>query len=658
MKHTQFTQTKTFLDNVFVLYGTTNAEFTLTSIEGNLLDNIDIEPNLLIGQDFMDLVFWQTDSLNVESLRNVLQTALKKGFSRASIQFRVNAHKNLYLELNISVNKDENDSVKDLFFCATDVSSKVHEVEFYKKRSEHFLYAAENAGIGLWFWDLVKDEIFSTPRCNELLNLSPYDILTFEHFLNTLHPDDRKDVEEKLVDSQQREIEYDVEYRIIHSDGNIQWVEAKGKTFFDENSFALSMMGSVRRITDQKMAYEELEKIYEMERKARDEAIQANKAKDYFLALVSHELRSPLNSILGWTQILSKKKVDEETQHKAIETIARSARSQAKLIEDLVDSARVTSGKMKLELHNVNLFEVVKQAISSHHPNAQEKGIDLKFTYNSENVEIYGDLVRLQQIFINLLTNSIKFTEENDEITVDLFADDDQVFVSVKDTGQGISEKDLPNIFNPFAQGDNKTTREKSGLGLGLSIARILTEKQQGSISVESEGIGKGATFTVTFPIYFSETNEQHISNENKSIFGNNDGILQNINILVVEDDEDSRNVLELFLEQIGASVISAESVQTALEALNNFENNFDVIVSDLAMPIEDGYSLLKKVRNSTDFNGIPAIALSAFTANDNKLKAFEVGFQKYHTKPFEPDILAEEIFEVVKNKRQESECK
>lgn len=647
MNYLKLLRSEEVLENVFAIYGTINSEQFILGINGKLLKLIDIEPDLLIGQKFIDLVFWQTDALNVENLKNAFKVVLEKGFANTSLKFRINAKKTRHIDLNLSVNSDEKNSVEEIFFCATDITARVREVEFFKERSEHFLYAAEKAGIGLWFWDLINDEIFSTPRCNELLDLAPYDILTYEHFLNTLHPDDRTNVETKLLDSQKREKEYNVEYRVIHSDGNIQWVSAKGNTFFDENLQAISMMGSVRRITDEKMASEELEKIYAMEKRAREEAIKANKAKDYFLALVSHELRSPLNSILGWTQILAKKKVDEKTFNKAIETIERSARSQAKLIDDLVDSARVTSGKLKLELRPVNLHEVIKQVISSHQPTAANKSITLEYLSNTEQVEIYGDLIRLQQIFINLLTNAIKFTSADGHISVNLIVDIKQVTVIIKDTGQGINENDLPYIFDRFAQGDNKTTIEKKGLGLGLSIARILTEKQKGKISAESEGLGKGATFKVTFPLYLEgderNTNEiiedQNISNE---------GILNNLNILVVEDDDDSRNVLELYLEQIGANVISAESVITALEKLNMSEYKFDVIVSDLAMPDEDGYSLIKKVRQSSVYGHIPAIALSAFTARDNKQKAFELGFQKYHTKPFEPDILVKEIIEVI----------
>ncbi len=650
MKQPKLLRSDSMFKNVFAFYGTLNDELILTNVAGSILDSVETDAELLIGQHFAELNFWQTNSLNVVNLKNSLQAAVEKGFARTSLSFKINPKKFRYFELNVSVNTDQNNLFKDIFFCAFDVTKRVREVEFYKERSEHFLYAADNAEIGLWFWDLKSREIFSTPRFNEFFGLSPHDIFNYDRFLKVLHPEDVAEVEQKIEESQTNDSTYKVEYRVIHPDGNIQWISARGRTIFDKNNQPITMMGSVRGITDEKIAADELSNIYLLEKKAREEAIQANKAKDYFLALVSHELRSPLNSILGWTQILLKKKVDKETTDKAIQTIERSARSQAKLIEDLVDSARVTSGKLKLELSPVNLFEVVKQAVSSQLPAAQTKNIELAFNYDKEIIEVFGDLLRLQQIFINLISNSIKFTPDNGAVSVHVVTDEKEVFITIEDNGQGISAEDLPFIFNRFAQAEGSTKREETGLGLGLSIARILTEKQKGSIEVKSEGIGQGAEFTIKFPLHFGEIDiddEEYVNDENYS----GEGLLNNISILVVEDDEDSRNVLEIYLEQIGAKVITAESANAAVNILNSPETAFDIIISDLAMPEEDGYSLMEKVRNSTKHAKTPSIALSAFTAQANRTKAYESGFQKYHTKPFEPDLLVEEIIELVKQK-------
>jgi CheY-like chemotaxis protein len=414
------------------------------------------------------------------------------------------------------------------------------------------------------------------------------------------------------------------------------------------------MMGVIRKITEQKIAEEDLSRVYDREKRARDEAEEANRAKDFFLAFVSHELRSPLNAILGWSKILLSKKVDEETQTNALETIERSARAQAQLINDLVDSARITSGKLRLEFHPVNLYEILKTAFHSQKPSAEGKNINLQFQSESEEVPVFADAGRLQQVFNNLISNALKFTPENGTIFVGAETTQDFAKVTIRDNGQGISPESLPNIFRQFSQGNENDLRDKGGLGLGLSIVKILVEKHNGTVQADSAGIGQGSTFTVLLPLI--KVNQLESENEEDSdTEPGSEKPLRKIKILLVEDDDDSREVLGLFLEQCGARVQTAESTKTAMNLLENSVNDLpDVIISDLAMPDEDGYSFISRIRKLPQQNGgdISAIALSAFATKENKDKAFELGFQKYNTKPFEPDLLIEEILSLVKNKR------
>lgn len=324
----------------------------------------------------------------------------------------------------------------------------------------------------------------------------------------------------------------------------------------------LSMMGVVRKITEKKIAKDDLTKVNESVRKARDEAEEANRAKDYFLAIVSHELRSPLNAILGWSKILLTKEVDEATRQNALETIERSAKSQAKLIEDLVDSSRIASGKLRLELRPVELCEIVQNVVNSQKPIAEAKNLQLDLEAAEQSGEVFGDSVRLQQVFTNLLTNALKFTPEGGKVSIIYEANKSTAKISVRDTGQGISPKVLPTIFRQFAQGDEKMSRDKSGLGLGLAIVKTLVEKHGGSITAESAGLGKGAKFTVILPLL---ANEAAKSETNGSVAETDESLLLNgIKVLVVEDDQDSREVLQLFLEQSGAQVESAESASEA----------------------------------------------------------------------------------------------
>jgi PAS domain S-box-containing protein len=555
---------------------------------------------------------------------------------------------------------NEDGETAKIHFCAFDVTPRAREVEFYKDRSEQFLYAAENAEIGLWFWDFGKGEIYTTPKCNEFFGLAPSEIITPDYFLDAIHPEDRKRVAEELETSQTTDEIYESEFRVICPDGSVQWVVVRGKTYFDRNNAPLNMMGVVRQITDRKRADEELKRIYELEKKARDEAEEANRAKDYFLAIVSHELRSPLNSILGWAKILLTKEVDDATRRNALETIERSAKAQAKLIEDLVDMARVASGKLRLELRPINLFDVVSAVYNQQKPLAEAKNIRLEFESNSDRAEVFADSIRLQQVFTNLLNNALKFTPEGGAVKIEMTTDANKVEVNITDSGQGIAPEFLPNIFRQFAQASEKTSRDKSGLGLGLSIAKTLVEKHNGFICAQSEGVGRGATFTVAFPLHApnaAAAGKESNNEKPSAALETNSSKLKNIRILLVEDDQDSRDVLTLYLEQCGAQIRGAGTAEEAMQYLAsaNGTGAFDIIVSDLAMPFEDGYSFLQRVRKLPEDKGgrLPALALSAFTTAENKERAFKVGFQDYHTKPFDPDLLISQIAELVKKNKE-----
>jgi PAS domain S-box-containing protein len=634
----------------FTFYGVLSPEGYLLNLEGNVFKDALVEPELLIGHKFSETVFWQCAPFIPQVLQNNIEEAAKGTKSKSELDFRVNSQKVITIELNLIPQFNELGTVKEIFFFAFDITEKVREINYYKDRSEHLLYAAESAEIGLWFWDLTKDEIFSTPKCNEFYELPPHEIFTYEYFINFLHPEDREKVISELREAQVSDREFKVQYRVINSDGSIQWLTLRGKPFYDAEKNPVSMMGVVRKITERILATDELAKINENVRKARDEAEEANRAKDYFLAIVSHELRSPLNAILGWAKILLTKEVDEVTRKSALETIERSAKSQAKLIEDLVDSSRIASGKLRLELCPVNLQEIVQNVFDSQKPAADSKQIQLELISNTESAQIYGDSVRLQQVFTNLLTNALKFTPEGGNVLINFESDSKIATISIQDNGQGISPESLPGIFKQFAQADEQVTRDKSGLGLGLAIVKTLVEKHSGNIKAESAGLGQGAKFTVTLPL-LAVTNktpeiQENVDNQDQQL------LLNGIKVLVVEDDHDSREVLQLFLEQSGAKVESAESASEAWKLLTETEDQIpDIIVSDLAMPVEDGYSFISRVRhvNRGVIKEIPAMALSAFASAENKAKALACGFQLYHTKPFEPDGIVKDILLLVK---------
>jgi signal transduction histidine kinase/ActR/RegA family two-component response regulator len=649
MKFELSPQTEEVFRDAFAFYGVLSPEGFLLDLKGEVFKEASLEPDLLVGHRFSETVFWQSAPHVPDLLQNVIEEAAKGKKSKTELEFRVKAQTINTIELNLIPQQDETETVKEIFFYAKDLTDKVKEVNFHKDRAEHLLYAAESADIGLWFWDLTKDEIFSTPKCNEFYELPPHELFTYDYFISSLHDEDRDRIVNELREAQVHGTEFNVQYRVIYSDQSVQWLSLRGKTFYDTEQNPVSMMGVVRKITENKLAAEELARINENVRKARDEAEEANRAKDYFLAIVSHELRSPLNAILGWAKILLTKEVDEKTHRNALETIERSAKAQAKLIEDLVDSSRIASGKLRLELRPVNLHEIVRNVFNSQKPVAESRNIELEFESNDKSAEVFGDSVRLQQVFTNLLTNALKFTPESGKVSIRCETGQNTAKISVKDNGQGISPEYLPKIFRQFAQADENVSRDKSGLGLGLAIVKTLVEKHGGKINVQSAGLGQGATFTVTLPLLKVEAKNPE-ANEDASQAESQ--LLDGIRVLVVEDDQDSREVLQLLLEQSGAKVESAESAAEAWKLLTASDEEVpDIIVSDLAMPVEDGYSFISRLRHldKGEVKEIPAMALSAFASAENKAKAYECGFQLYHTKPFEPDGIVKDILLLVK---------
>jgi PAS domain S-box-containing protein len=372
----------------------------------------------------------------------------------------------------------------------------------------------------------------------------------------------------------------------------------------------------------------------ERERVTRNEYEDASRSKDEFIALVSHELRSPLNAILGWTRILRQGRPEEELYQRATEIIERSARMQSQLIEDLMDTARIVRGKLKLEVHPVNLAPLIEKAMDVVRPAADAKGIALEASLDREADQITGDPDRLQQVVWNLLSNAVKFTSEGGRVEVRLGRVDPCIQISVSDTGCGISAEFMPYLFERYRQADASGARRKGGLGLGLTLVRQLVEMHGGSVMAESEGEGKGATFIVKLPvraIYTSETERQPLAGvQTRSLDG--------VRAAVVDDEANARELITSVLESYGAQVTAFASAGEAFEMLTSARRP-DVLVCDLAMPGEDGFSLIHKLREwEKAHDGVlPAIALTAFGRVEDRTRALYAGFQMHISKPVEP---------------------
>lgn len=393
------------------------------------------------------------------------------------------------------------------------------------------------------------------------------------------------------------------------------------------------------------------------EQEARQTAETFNRIKDEFLATVSHELRTPLNAILGWSTMLRAGKISGEQANRAVETVERSARAQAQLIDDLLDISRIITGKLRLEVASLDLSDVITSAVDAMRPAADAKNIRLQMTLDSTAGLISGDANRLQQVVWNLVSNAVKFTPRDGRVQIRLERINSHVEIIVSDTGKGIEADFLPFIFDRFRQADQTTTRQYGGLGLGLSIVRQLVEMHGGTIHAESAGEDKGSTFVVKLPrlvaLYTAkgDTGELiHISNtEKKKTDPENSQKLRGVNILVVDDEPDSRELLKVVLMQSGANVMTAASTAEAFQKLA--VNRYDLLVSDIGMPNEDGYEFIEKLRRQpADKNGrIAAIALTAYARVEDRVRALNAGFQTHIAKPVEPAELTAVAVSLVK---------
>jgi signal transduction histidine kinase/ActR/RegA family two-component response regulator len=372
------------------------------------------------------------------------------------------------------------------------------------------------------------------------------------------------------------------------------------------------------------------------EQAARAAAEEANKLKDQFLAVVSHELRTPLSAILGWSEMLTKRGIDDALRSRAVQGIGQSARRQAQLIEDLLDVARITSGKLRLERTFLDLHKTIRDAVEIVQPAAKAKRIHIRVDLDEACGEVYGDPARLQQVAVNLVSNAIKFTPEGGAVHVILRPGSEHVELVVADTGKGIAPEFLPWVFEAFRQGDASTTRAHAGLGLGLSIVKTLVQAHNGSVRADSNGEGRGATFTVRLPVASGAERRQpamrrrHLPHSarrpNMSLKG--------LSVLLVDDDEHSLEVIGALLERSHAVVLSASSAAQAIELLRR--RHVDVLLADIGMPREDGFDLIRQVRAlpSPRVASIPAAALTAFARDEDRRAAFAAGFQLHLAKP------------------------
>ena len=404
-----------------------------------------------------------------------------------------------------------------------------------------------------------------------------------------------------------------------------------------------------RQLEEQRSALErhavELERT--VEERTR-ELRRANDLKDQFLAMVSHELRSPLGAIRMWASLLRSGKLDPERRGRALEAIERSAVMQAKLVEDLLDVSRIVTGKLVLELRPVDLAEVAEAALDAVRTEAEAREVELEPVFELSGGHVEGDPARLQQVLWNLLSNAVKFSRPRGRVVLRVARAGSEAVVSVRDEGEGIEAEFLPHVFERFRQADNTRTRTHGGLGLGLALVHHLVVLHGGAVSAESDGSGRGATFTVTLPLVEGRAAAKDVVALRPAPRGEREraaATLEGVRVLVVDDDPDARESVVTVLEQAGASVRAVASAADAVEALEREPS--DVLLSDIAMPGVDGYTLLGRARARLRGRELPAAALTAYAGAEDRRRALAAGFQAHLAKPVDPAQLLAVVAEL-----------
>lgn len=649
-----------------------------------------------------------------EFLNNL--TATMQGQGLAGIETQRQRKDSTLIDVQIwSASVDEAQAGISCLSVVADISDRKRTEAALRESEERLRMALDAGKAGVWDWDILKNQITWSERIYEFHGLTPETFGgTMEEFSNLIHPDDRDHVFAKVEQALKNQASYQVEFRALHPDGMVRWLSTSGQVFY-HNQQPIRMLGATLDITHRKQAEAEREDLLQREREFREAAEAANRIKDEFLAVLSHELRSPLNPILGWTRLLRTRSFDAQATDRALEIIERNAKLQTQLIEDLLDVSRILRGKLSLNISPVDLITTIESVLETVQLSVEAKAIDLQFKvcgsvrlslgksvkldrsadeHNVEKVDecrgtsadnqeflkpliqMMGDSTRLQQIIWNLLSNAIKFTPTGGQIEVkldrvecsglsspledltqnaQLKTQNLQTYaqITVTDTGQGISSEFLPHVFEYFRQADSSTTRQFGGLGLGLAIVRHLVELHGGTVSAESPGNGLGASFFVTLPLRDGENGRTGETEETSgSIASFLDRPLKGVQILVVDDEADIRDLIRFVLSEQEATVRVATSATEALEIFS--QSAPDLLISDIGMPAVDGYMLMQQIRQRPANQGgdIPAIALTAYAGELNQKRILAAGFQVHATKPIEPAELIEIVINLL-NKRK-----
>jgi len=498
---------------------------------------------------------------------------------------------------------------------------RARAVRALMESEQRFRTMADHAPVMVWITEPDGSCSYLNRSWYEFTGQTPDLALGFG-WLDATHPEDRPAAEQLFFEANAKQTPFRLEYRLRGADGDYRWmIDSAAPRFAADGHFA-GFIGSVIDITDRKVLEANLR--------------QTNRLKDEFLATLSHELRTPLNAMLGWTHMIRTGSLDRDVEVRALASLERNVRAQAQLVEDLLDVSRIVSGKMQIRTERVELHRVIALAVETVQPAALTRRITLDRRFESQDpVVVTGDPDRLRQIVWNLLSNAVKFTPIGGRVQVELARAGWSAEIIVRDNGQGIAPAFLPYVFDRFRQADSTTTRRHGGLGLGLAIVAHLTEAHGGTVSAESEGLNKGATFTVRLPM--AEKTERPAKRARP--VRRRGSVLKGSRILVVDDETDARELLRVILQTAGAEVVETGSAGEALHRLDR--ESFDLLVADIGMPEQDGLALVRAIREAgTSARSVPAIAVTAYASTQEREEAFTAGFGWHLAKPVDPDLL------------------
>lgn len=515
--------------------------------------------------------------------------------------------------------------------------------------------AMDAASIGMWDWDLDTGQMTFTRQTHLITGIAEGEFSgRAEDFFRLLLPAGVDHGAQFLRDIALPGVVRQSELRIRRPDGTERGVQNRATAIVDDAGRMCGIVGTLRDITLLQELERERDALLAAERAARADLAAAAQAKDEFLATISHELRTPLNAILGWTTLLQRPKADPATIPEGLKVIERNARAQTQLLGDLLDANQLMSGKMSLTFEPMDFNEAVAATLDSLRVTIAARKIRVETQLCSEPALVMGDSHRLQQIVSNLLSNALKFTPTDGLVSVITRAEGDSVCCEVRDTGEGIAAEFLPHIFEKFRQADGGSARRFKGLGLGLAITKQLVEAHGGSISVSSDGLGRGAAFTVRLPGLRRSDVAIDLALLERSV--PDDRPLRGLRILAVDDEADSRDYLRRLLAEQGAEIVSVASAEEAIDELSVAGADFNLLVSDIGMPGATGYDLIESVRQrlEIDAEALPAIALTAFTRREDSKRAIERGFQQHLPKPVQVGRLIGAIRELTKARTAE----